>query len=848
VAERLNDELISLWEKMVQDYPERYAAFLCVLKQLRPTLRTPARIFKWWDRLLDPVLEQVGTQRGLAREVMDHTLDLLSVDGFNDPAAYSEQGLIPLVSRLTSRWIDLVSAPPDVRPSTELKQLMLKDALMAFGRKDPKGFMTALDAFVLDPNHRNSALSLLGSFIQSNPPHLHLIQQTPLFGSILQSLQKDESTTTVNLALMVLAMILPFIPSSLVPVLPTLFNIYGRLLFWDRDSSFLKHHTGNIEMNTTFNGTGVPWRKALMSPDEDGHSIEYLGLYFTLLYGLYPLNFVDYIRKPHRYLRHAGLPDELELPADEMRSRSEVFRKQHMLHPNFIHRTIESEKTDTDRWINSGAEEVQADCLALRIDDRPTAPPPHVKASQQHTSPLTAVVDDQDAEFALLRSDTELPHPATSGTAQEPTPVDPAENNPGVPGDSHDHMSPPGSARSVNSLAALSSAHERPGEKGPEQTVAAHAIPLLEESSAGTDIQQVVAMLQRERFRLMNDLQYERFVKEQHMIHMGELRTRQIRRLTTEAEMQSLIMANRSLRQRFDEARRAEAQIKKEFDTRRNMTKKWESDLSTKLRALRDEQKKWSEETSDLRQRLSKAQAECDKLREMVTEAETKKLRAEQDLEAAGINAATVERLRGEIARLSASEREYQGKETRLETAMQEATLAEARARELEREVRAREEEMHRVEGHYRAEIEELRRQLARLSQEQQSRARRQPSDETRATLESVLSASRAKQAALQKQYDVLSRKCVTLEAELLELRCQLEQQQAKTSVEDPPGTPGFRDRRPGSSDADVEGEAGEGLSALVDGSGESGAHQSVSPRAARLHGRGWSDRLMMRF
>ena len=97
----------------------------------------------------------------------------------------------------------------DLRPFSDLKEQMVKEALMAFGKRDPKAFMTALNDFVAKREHQNSALSLLCAFVSSGPPHLHLILQTPLFVNILHSLQKDESTSTVNLALIALVMILP---------------------------------------------------------------------------------------------------------------------------------------------------------------------------------------------------------------------------------------------------------------------------------------------------------------------------------------------------------------------------------------------------------------------------------------------------------------------------------------------------------------------------------------------------------------------------------------------------------------------------------------------------------------
>ncbi|KAL2148176.1 hypothetical protein VTH82DRAFT_7468 [Thermothelomyces myriococcoides] len=848
-AERLDDELQAIWERSVHGHAEKYAAFLMVLRQLRPALQTPARVFKWWDTLLDPVLEHVARERGLARQVMDHTLDLLSADEFDDPAAWSEEGLLPLLSRLLVRWTEVREAQPDLRPSTDLKEQMIKDALMAFGKRDPKGFMTALNSYVVRREHRNSALSLLCAFVASGPPHLHLILQTPLFGNILHSLQKDESTATVNLALIALVMILPFIPSSLVPYLPTLFNIYARLLFWDRGSYFTQQHT-ELGTENDETGGGVPWDTSLLDPDYDGHSISYLPEYFTLLYGLYPINFLDYIRKPQRYLRHANNAEDIDIQAMEIRDRSEQFRKRHLLHPNFYHLTIESEKTDLSRWIKSEADGVLADCMALVIDQpsaighaRPATPLPN-QVGQARS--ITGDGLDQEAFNPVLLgnpSRTDLANPALStdsmsigradrlslrrgSQSSQPSANDASETKgrgegediptrPPSPGHSAFQDRPRDAVHS--SSISGSGIHEPHANENVPCSVPDPQVQAIETSSEARptvhsesvqkgshfSVDDRIVLLQHHKVRLINDLQYERFIKEQHMIHMGELRRQQIRVSATEAETQNLVMANRSLRQRLDEAKKSEARIKKEFDHRRNLTKKWEADLSGKLKAYREEQKQWKAENAELSQQLEKARAECEHLRRLVVEAENKRLQSEQNLEAADISTAMVEKLKKEIARLSASERELQGKETRMETALQEAAMAEARAQQVEQEVAAREEQLHKVESYYQAQIGELKEQLAKAQQQNP----RKPAIDVTAVYESNLSALRAKNASLQRQYDALMKKYTAAEAALLDMRCREEEQQRRAAAA-AAAAAAARASSAGGSLADVDSEA----------------------------------------
>ncbi|AEO66846.1 b6a64ac2-53b1-4850-aa3a-168ef489c3f4 [Thermothielavioides terrestris] len=883
-GERLDDELLGIWEKVVQGRPEKYAAFLAVLRHLHPGLRTPAKIFKWWDKLLDPVLDHVGREKGLAREVMTHTLDLLSADEYDDPAAWGEEGLTSVVDRLLTRWMQVREAQPDLRPSTDLKEQMIKNALMAFGKRDPKGFMAALNGYFVRREHRNSALSLLCAYVSSGPPHLHLILQTPLFVNILHSLQKDESTATVNLALITLTMILPFIPSSLGPFLPTLFNIYARLLFWDRNSYFTKQHT-EMGAENDEGGAGVPWETSLLDPDYDGHSISYLPEYFTVLYGLYPINFLDYIRKPQRYLRHANNAEDIDVQAMEIRDRSEQFRKRHLLHPNFYHFTIESEKTDMSRWIKSEAEEVLADCMALVVD-HPADPTPAGPAMPDLAPSGSGAADGLEQEImdpALLGSSAigGSPHPAVSvrslpvsvtrspslrqaSQSSHPSGHDtseqksrgPDDDSPTLPPDldqSQSHTRVPDAAPAASAVKSglhqshandsvpslMLSPQEQGGEKSPRFLPLAHAPGRNAEPTSGINDQ--IDLLQHHRFRLVNDLQYERFVKQQHMVHMGELRRRQIRVSATEAETQNLVIANRSLRQRLDEAKRGEAQIRKEFDHRRSMAKKWESDLSNKLRALREEQKKWNAESIQLKQQLEKAQAECENLRRVVEEAEKKRLESEQNLEAVDISTAMIERLKSEIARLSAVEREYQGKEAKMEAAAQQAAAAEARAQQMALEVAAREQQLSEATRHFETQIEDLRAQLASALQEKP----RKPSGDVAAAYESAISSARAKQTELQKQYDALMKKYTALQSTLLDMQCNARQRGGRSEPDSSAEGEGeslaaartpmaIRSRRRGFSDPEnAEGTAHGAVSpprAPISTSLESASHRPPSP------------------
>ena len=817
-ADRLNEELVSIYDKLVYNRPSKYASILIVLRKLQPAFHTSRRTFEWWNKLLDPVLESVESEKGLAREVLDYTYDLLLLDQNNEPAEWNEAGLSPFIDRLLSRWMELMSWQADARSvSSDLKEKVLTEALLVFGKKDPKGFMTALDGYMVKKVHRNHALSLLCTLVANQPPHMHLILQTPLFVNILHSLQRDESTSTVNGGLLSLIMILPFIPSSIVSYLPTLFNIYARMLFWDKDSVFALEHTEFQNTSDDFGGrAGAPWEKCLLDPDHDGMSVHYLPGYFTILYGLYPINFVDYIRKPHRYLRHANNAENIDVQAMEIRDRSGRFREMHRLHPNFYNLTIETEKTDFSRWMKSEPDEVLADCVALCIsktDDSPEEEIMDVQGLTDDSAPMEdADVDDSDSPLlsGSAYSDVPLLGGPSSVNITQPTggreSIKSRRSQSSIPpghepfdartrelgGDSP--TLPPHLIQSSSHAQLQDMIYSNKAIKSTlNQSLANNSVPSLslgpQELMAGSgsmhrpqprssaNSAQVsvrkpdhAAHFYHQRLLLLNDLQFERYIKQQHMTHMGELRRKQIREAATEAETQHLLMANRSLRQRLDEAKRQEVQIKKEFDHRRSMAQKRENDLSAKLRTLREEQKKWSVEGAMLKEALERAQVECEKLRTIISQAEEKRLKSEQDLEAIDLNTDEIERLKAEIARLSEVEHEYQGKQLKIQSAAQVAEAAASRAEQWRRDLAAREQQLQQARTHYEGQIATLNSKLSEaLKNKQQGRA-----SEITAVYENALATSHARHAELQKQFSSLMRKYTVLQSSLLDMQCDV--------------------------------------------------------------------------
>ncbi|RXG49832.1 hypothetical protein VDGE_00510 [Verticillium dahliae] len=281
-------------------------------------------------------------------------------------------------------------------------------------------------------------------------------------------------------------------------------------------------------------------------------------------------------------------------------------------------------------------------------------------------------------------------------------------------------------------------------------------------SLAGTQTQS--AYLQRQVMLLQNDLNFERYLKQQHMAHIGELRRKQVREAASEAEAQHLILANRNLRNRLDDAKKAEMQIRKESERSRTLAKKWESDLSAKLRTLREESKKTKTTEESLRRELLSAKQEGEKLRKIVCDAEVKELNSRQNMQSVEIEAAEISRLKAEVDRLTMSERDLQAKEVERQTAMNSAAESDNRSEILDLKLASKERELEKTKKLCQSQIAALTMQLAEAREGRRPRRTVTAGDET--TAEGTLAASRAKQAELQKQYTNLMRRFTVLQSQ----------------------------------------------------------------------------------
>ncbi|KAJ8060127.1 hypothetical protein OCU04_010479 [Sclerotinia nivalis] len=813
---KLQEELLSIYEKDIADHPTRYAFFLSILRKLRTSIKGGGRMLQWWDKLCIPVLSHLGEEKGLALEARNTLLDILIYD---EDEGHIEDAITTsdtVAENLLAIW--LAKSNSGVIPLDENARFIesqLRGILISFGRKRPKNFLTVINRYFVKKDSRILTLSLLCEFIRHQPPHLHQLLQTPLFENLLRCLQIDTSTRVVSLAMTALIMFLPHIPSSLPKHLPALFNIYSRMLFWDRERKYEDHPSDDQDDKSTHSTSS--WTKLSYLLDSEDVSVPELLHFYTFLYGLYPMNFMSYIRKPQKFLRHQGFPGANELAVEpmEIRQRSEPFRQVHLLHPNFFTMTIDQELSDTNRWMKSEASDVVTECMALyipgyaqqaplsrsqlpnlHVDTNPDVPdqpltennattPAHSRHTSWRYAAPASIASPEGLRNSLLRrasfTSQSMPSIADSPILRAEKRFDSPTFPPFMAtSPSHTHLQDlldsqrAGSVRSgiyqtltnesVQSLALSHHAQDNNSQVDSylQTLTRAHASPRSPSLRPGTNDSTKIAYLQRDIMLLRNDLNFERYLKQQHLTHIGQLRRKAIREARVEAETQNLINSNKILKAKLEDAKKTIVQMKTESDKSRNHSRKWESDLTAKLRLLKEEQKKWTLEGDQLKRDLAASKIDMHNLRQLVVQAEYKVVHSTQEIQVVESNKEELGRLRIEVEKLTTKLRNYEAREVEMDKAKQDEEQAYNTIEILNMKLKAKDAEIQQLIVQFQNELEEAQ-NAKQLSFTQLDPAKQKVIDE-------ALAGSRRRMEDMKKAHSNLLKRYTTLQQEHLEL------------------------------------------------------------------------------
>lgn len=587
-------------------------------------------------------------------DAQDFVLDSLAYDSDSQDARDKARAAARLTHILLDALLSHTTSRPDASSiqTEDHASLQLQSMLIAFARKNPRDFFVSVDTFLVRPQTRMQALDLLAAFLEQQHAHLHLVLDTTVVEHLLKCLMNDTATVVVSAALRCLIMLLPHIPATVASQLPRLFLVYSRCLCWEKFSASSTKAQRDLvtddrvrrDSDSDFDtdqedGDDPTWQTLRALPDMPESSAPELLHYFTYLYGLYPLNFMSYVRKPRKYLKNIDFPgaDEFDLDQTVIRSRTEQFQRVHFLHPSFFVTTIEEELSE-NRWLKAEPSEVIAECHGLYAGEHPMfkspAPPPSTK--------LPAV-------------------PSFLATVSEP-PKQP--DSPTLP--RHQTLSPL-------------------------------------EPSADSSSSKDLSYLQRELMLLRNELTFERYLKQQHVAAIGQLKRNHIKAVTVEAETATLINANRALQKKLSDSNKFNEKMQKETQARRTHTKQSEEQLMAKIRTLKGELA--DQETLQLR--LTQASKDCDQLRLLLVESESREANKQEELETLEARLKNQEAADNQNLELQKQLRDYRDQEVALKSVRAEHELAKQELESTKFILQRREQELERLKTAHDAKMRE---------------------------------------------------------------------------------------------------------------------------------------------
>jgi solute carrier family 25 protein 16 len=140
-SQRLQDDLLAVYQSSIRDVTPRLAPFLAILLPLKLNLSGSGRLLSWWDKLSVPVLDNIGVEKGLAIVARDLLLAILVYEEDEDSARTQEakETSNTLAETLLATWLAQSKAALeqfDDHAKFVAEQIQL--ILVAFGRKRPK--------------------------------------------------------------------------------------------------------------------------------------------------------------------------------------------------------------------------------------------------------------------------------------------------------------------------------------------------------------------------------------------------------------------------------------------------------------------------------------------------------------------------------------------------------------------------------------------------------------------------------------------------------------------------------------------------------------------------------------
>ncbi|XP_061655575.1 TSC complex subunit 1b isoform X2 [Phyllopteryx taeniolatus] len=182
---------------------------------------------------------------------------------------------------------------------------------------------------------RLPTLTMLGHVIRKQPSWIHKIARYPLLLSLLKCLKSDTDVVVLITGVLVLITLLPMIPQAGKQHLWEYFDIFGRLASWNLKNPGHVSEVYLIHLHASV------------------YSL------FHRLYGMYPCNFVSYLRS------HYSMKENMETFEEVVKPMLEHVR----IHPELVTGTKDHE-LDPTRWKKYEIHDIVIECAKVSLDPK----------------------------------------------------------------------------------------------------------------------------------------------------------------------------------------------------------------------------------------------------------------------------------------------------------------------------------------------------------------------------------------------------------------------------------------------------------------------------------------------
>ncbi|XP_062867233.1 TSC complex subunit 1b [Trichomycterus rosablanca] len=182
---------------------------------------------------------------------------------------------------------------------------------------------------------RLPTLNLLGHVVRKQPSWIHKIARYPLLLSLLKCLKTDTDVVVLITGVLVLVTLLPMIPQAGKQHLYEFFDVFGRLAAWNL------RNPGHIS------------EVFLIHLHASVYSL------FHRLYGMYPCNFISYLRS------HYSMKENMDTFEEVVKPMLEHVR----IHPELVTGTKDHE-LDPTRWKRFEIHDIVIECAKVSLDPR----------------------------------------------------------------------------------------------------------------------------------------------------------------------------------------------------------------------------------------------------------------------------------------------------------------------------------------------------------------------------------------------------------------------------------------------------------------------------------------------